>query len=87
MILHDMISYLLAVCVLAMTALLSHGMTELERLDEHFKKYGDDWPPEYIPNTPGWKELMDKRFHQVLEMDDRGSKYDGFIQVGYILCV
>jgi hypothetical protein len=76
-----MVFYLLPVCILAMAA-ISHGMTEMERMDEHFKRYGDDWPPEYIPNTPGWKKIMDKRFRQVLEVDDRGQKYDGFIQVG-----
>jgi hypothetical protein len=80
---HRMISFLLSVCILAMVVFLSFGMTELQRLEEHFRRYGDDWPPEYIPNTPGWKKLMDQRLRQVLEIDDRVSKYDGFMQVSF----
>ncbi|CAB9525079.1 expressed unknown protein [Seminavis robusta] len=70
----------LALIFLGLLLAAVHGMTETHRVEEHLKRYGGDWPPEYIPNTPGWKRQMDKRFKQVLEMDNRHKKYDGWMQ-------
>ena len=80
-----MISRILVASIIISAALLAHGITEMERLEEHFKRYGEDWPPEFVPNTPGWRRLMEKRFRQAQEVQDRTGKYDAYIQVGAIL--
>jgi len=59
----------------------THGMDEDVRVQEYRKRYGDIWPPQYVPNTKGWKKLMDHRFEQVQEIEDRHQKYDAWIQV------
>jgi hypothetical protein len=62
---------------------LAGPLSEAERVEEYDKRYTRVWPPkEYVPNTPGWKSLMEKRFRQVKEIDDGGEKYEGFMQVG-----
>ena len=54
--------------------------TEEERL-EMYKKRGHDFPfAKYIPDTPGWRKLMDKRFDQVRALTDSQMKWDGWIQ-------
>jgi hypothetical protein len=41
-------------------------VNERERVIEHDKRYSRTWPPEkYVPDTIGWKKLMDERFRQV----------------------
>lgn len=47
----------------------SGGITE-ETILEEYEKRGHTFPPEnYIPNTPGWKALIDRRFAQLRQLD------------------
>mmetsp|Transcript_22073 Transcript_22073/g.44265 ORF Transcript_22073/g.44265 Transcript_22073/m.44265 type:complete len:369 (-) Transcript_22073:440-1546(-) len=55
---------------------------ENERIDE-FHRRGYVWPPkeeDYVPNTPGWRKLHERRFEQLshLGADDTGL-YDGYM--------
>jgi len=55
-------------------------LVESERIEEyHNRNY--TWPlNNYNPNTPGWKALMEERFHEVEEMDEPLKRYEGYIQ-------
>ena len=54
--------------------------TEEERL-EMYEKRGYTFPfTKYIPDTPGWRKQMDKRFDQVRALEDSQMKWDGWIQ-------
>ena len=55
-------------------------LSEEERLiGYHQRNY--TWPlPHYVPNTPGWKQLMDDRFRQVARVQDHNARYKGYVQ-------
>ncbi|KAG7349311.1 hypothetical protein IV203_011908 [Nitzschia inconspicua] len=54
--------------------------TEDERQAEYIKR-GHKFPfPHYVPDTEGWKRLMDQRFTQVQALTDAQMKWDGWIQ-------
>lgn len=55
---------------------------ESERLEEYAKR-NYTWPPTYVPNTPGWKALMESRFQQVAEIEDPASRFSGYVQTLY----
>lgn len=55
-------------------------MPEEERLVEYNKR-NYTWPlPNYVPDTPGWKRLMDERFRQVARLPDKDARYEGYVQ-------
>jgi hypothetical protein len=55
-------------------------LLEEDRIVE-YEKRNYTWPlNNYSPNTPGWKQLMEHRFHQVEELEDPGERYEGYIQ-------
>lgn len=55
-------------------------LIETERQAEYHKR-NNTWPPRaYVPETPGWRKLMEERFAQVDEMEDSGRRYEAFIQ-------
>jgi len=55
-------------------------LTESERVAEYHKR-NYTWPlSNYMPNTAGWKKLMESRFRQVQEIKNRGQRYEGYIQ-------
>lgn len=68
-----LLSLLLTRCTLA--------LSEQERLvGYHERNY--TWPIErYVPNTPGWKDLMERRFRQVAQIENSGDRYEGYIQL------
>ena len=48
-------------------------------MEYHKRNY--TWPlPQYVPNTNGWKELMEDRFGQVAELEDSNARWEGYIQ-------
>jgi hypothetical protein len=55
-------------------------LVESERIVEyHHRNY--TYPlNNFMPNTPGWKALMEERFAQVEELESSGKRYEGFIQ-------
>lgn len=56
-------------------------LDESYRVEEHLKRYSGEWPPaKYVPDTPGWKKLMDERLQQVAEIDDLERRYEGYMQ-------
>ena len=55
-------------------------LVESERIEEYNKR-NYTWPiQKYIPNTPGWRQLMESRFAQVKEIESSGQRYEGYIQ-------
>jgi hypothetical protein len=71
-----MMKSLLLLCLLGG----AHGATERERLEQyHLRNYS--WPPtKFIPDTPGWKALMEHRLRQIAEVEDSSDRYEGFAQ-------
>ncbi|KAL7569909.1 hypothetical protein ACA910_008573 [Epithemia clementina (nom. ined.)] len=56
------------------------ALNEEDRLVEYHKR-NYTWPVEtYLPNTEGWRNLMESRLHQVEEIENSGERYEGFIQ-------
>ena len=55
-------------------------LVEADRVQE-YKNRNYTWPlNNYMPNTPGWKRLMEQRFAQVEELEHSGDRYEGYIQ-------
>jgi hypothetical protein len=53
---------------------------EEQRMAEYNKR-NYVWPiPRYVPNTLGWKKLMDHRFRQAAELEDSQSRYEAYAQ-------
>ncbi len=73
----------IALLVLIAPSLVQVGealYTEEERL-EMYEKRGHTFPfAKYIPDTPGWRKIMDRRFDQVRALRDTQMKWDGWIQ-------
>jgi len=38
------------------------------------------WPATYNPPTAGWKDLMDRRFAQISQIESASERYDGYMQ-------
>jgi len=57
------------------------GLIEHERVAEyHNRNY--TWPPrpdEYVPNTEGWRRIMERRLEQVQRIEDGGDMYNGWV--------
>jgi len=57
-------------------------LDENHRVAEYHKR-NYTWPlldSLFVPNTPGWKALMEERFSQVWNIPDRGDRYEAFLQ-------
>ena len=74
-----------SICLLLLTFLfLSEwsvlSLEESERLRKYFLR-GYSWPlPKLVPETPGWRRIMDRRFRQLEQIIDRNEKYNGWVQ-------
>jgi hypothetical protein len=69
----------LLVAVLA-TSRAGEPLIEPERIEEYHRR-NYTWPlNNYIPNTTGWRELMEERLAQLSEIDDSGRRYEGYYQ-------
>lgn len=56
-----------------------NGREESERVAAYHRR-NHTWPPEFQPNTPGWKKLFEHRLRQVAEIEDRTDRFEGFAQ-------
>lgn len=64
-------------------ALASSQLIENERIDEYHKRK-HIWPPEpseYVPNTPGWRAVHQRRLNQTALIEDSDSKYNAYLSV------
>jgi hypothetical protein len=78
----SMLSFLLLVLVAPQSSVGRRPprYTEEERQEEYSKR-GHIFPfPHFVPQTDGWKRLMDQRFTQVQALTDSQMKWDGWIQ-------
>ncbi len=56
------------------------GILEKEILEE-YEKRGHTWPPkQYLPNTPGWKAVMERRFAQIRQIESNNIKHIGWLE-------
>merc|ERR1719491_2613294 len=58
-----------------------NGLVESERMKEYHRR-GHNWPPrseDYTPNTPGWQKISERRISQLLNIEDDGESYDGYM--------
>ena len=60
----------------------SHGqLSEADRVNEYHKR-NHQWPPlatDYIPQTPGWKAIHERRLAQIARITDDEAKYNGYM--------
>jgi hypothetical protein len=55
-------------------------LNENVRIAEYHKR-NYSWPlKDYVPNTNGWRALMEQRFHQVAQLQDLNDRYEGYLQ-------
>lgn len=55
------------------------AMTEEHRMEEYHKR-GYKWPlEEVVPNTPGWKRTLTRRFEQVSHVENPNDRYNGWM--------
>ena len=55
------------------------GLIEHERQEEYHKR-NYTWPPrpdEYVPDTEGWRRIMERRLERVQRIEDGGDMYNG----------
>ena len=58
-------------------------LNEDERRVE-YERRKHTWPATYVPNTEGWKKLMDRRFAQVTQIQNSGERYEGCVKISCI---
>ncbi len=67
--------------LLRLPVTVSKQLIEQERVRTyHENNY--TWPPaddEFIPNSDGWRRLMQRRFDQVQRIEDSGDQYNGWV--------
>jgi len=64
-------------------SLFQRRMQESDRRDEYNRR-NYSWPLDadnFVPNTPGWKTLMERRMQQVQCIEDLGHRYNGWLSV------
>jgi hypothetical protein len=73
-------SAIVAILILAMMTTCSGRLVEEERRAE-YEKRNHTWPLDHlVPDTPGWRKLMDRRFAQIQQMSNTQWRYEGFLQ-------
>ena len=65
---------------IVLIAVPAHCRTEEERV-ARYHELNHTWPPEWFPDTPGWRKLFDHRVRQVAEIEDRSDRFEGFAQI------
>lgn len=69
---------LLPLCLL-ISPLSTAGLDEDTRMREYHKR-GYKWPLEkMVPETPGWRRIMERRFEQIERIHDDGEQYDAWL--------
>mmetsp|Transcript_30921 Transcript_30921/g.74675 ORF Transcript_30921/g.74675 Transcript_30921/m.74675 type:complete len:427 (-) Transcript_30921:118-1398(-) len=54
--------------------------TEEERIALYHERNHTFPPEQYTPETPGWRQLMDHRLRQVMEIQNRSDRFEGLAQ-------
>ena len=77
------LNLVIIILLLVLCSIISEieGLSELERMEEYHRR-GYHWPPrteDYIPSTPGWQKLSERRLSQLLSIEDVGETYDGYM--------
>ena len=57
------------------------AMDEKDRIQEYTSR-GHVWPPnEFVPNTPGWRRIMERRLNQLTQIPHIQDRYNGYMVV------
>jgi len=71
---------LMAMLASALMPTGAQAMFEEERLVEYHKR-NYTWPVQkFVPDTEGWKQLMESRLRQVQEIENQNKRYEGYLQ-------
>lgn len=73
--------FLTTILSLLPTSLTAQRIQEADRRKEYDAR-GHQWPPkddDFQPNTPGARKIFDRRFLQLRHMEDRLSRYNGYM--------
>lgn len=63
------------------------ALVEQDRIRE-YEERNYTWPIEHtVPDTAGWRRLMQHRFRQVAEIEHRMDRYEGFVQTANMALV
>lgn len=68
--------------LLLLAALLTQHLSSSLDEDLRLQKYAErnyTWPPKMVPDTPGWRKLMMRRFRQLEFVEDLDERYNGYI--------
>lgn len=57
-----------------------HLFDELNRRKE-YEARNYTWPPKVIPDTPGWKKLMMRRFRQLEFLENKEDRWNGYFNL------
>lgn len=74
---------LLLLVILWTAAALSTQLSEDERVTEYHKR-GHTWPPsptDYVPPTPGWRAIFERRLAQLAHVSELDAKYNGYMSI------
>eukprot|EP00565_Helicotheca_tamesis_P003132 CAMPEP_0185723832 /NCGR_PEP_ID=MMETSP1171-20130828/538_1 /TAXON_ID=374046 /ORGANISM="Helicotheca tamensis, Strain CCMP826" /LENGTH=359 /DNA_ID=CAMNT_0028391587 /DNA_START=64 /DNA_END=1143 /DNA_ORIENTATION=+ len=74
-------TFLLAHFTPQILPLASGQLDEGERVREYHRR-GHTWPPreeDFVPNTPGWRKIMERRLEQLVSIENGGDKYNGYM--------
>jgi len=60
------------------------SVSESPKRLQGYKNRGYKWPvPEFVPNTPGWKQLMEDRLEQIASIEDTSERFKGYTATMY----
>lgn len=74
---------LLVISLTCCCSFIDAQLSESERMKE-YRARNYTWPlVETVPNTEGWRKLMQRRFQQVAAIRDTDRRYEGYLQLTY----
>lgn len=57
------------------------SLDESDRLEEYYNR-NYTWPLEtFLPDTKGWRKILQRRFEQIQRIEDLGERYEAWVMV------
>jgi hypothetical protein len=75
------LSMLWVVLLVTLVAVAAEEFTEENRVEEYYRR-GYNWPVEnFIPDSPGWAALYERRFRQAAEIEKNDDRWEAYAQL------